>query len=481
MLILLLILVPFIGGLASFLFGEKMAYAWAVFTSLLTLAIAGTAYYFYSQATHTTDLSFDCPWIESIGSTFSLSMSDGLSVLMIGLTGLLFPCVFISMQNKQPERKHVFYGLMLLAQAGLIGVFLAKDALLFYLFWEVALIPVYFLSSMYGGPNRIPVTFKFFVYTFVGSLVMLVALLIIYNHTPVHSFSWDAFVSVGRSLPEADQSWLFWMLFIAFAIKMPVFPFHTWQPDAYEQSATPVTVVLSAIMVKMGLFAVVRWLLPIIPLGSIHWMNVVLLLCIIGVVYASCMAMVQTNIKRLIAYSSIAHIGLMCAAIFSYSNNLLGVQGAYIQMFNHGINIMGLWILVSIVENRLGTQDLREMGGIAKIAPRFTIALVLISLANIALPLTNGFVGEFMMLNGLFNSISTYRMVFTIIAGLGVILSAVYTLGMIQKVAYGELNEKTASMKDLTMNEWIILLVIMGIILFLGFYPNALMLLVDTP
>lgn len=234
-------------------------------------------------------------------------------------------------------------------------------------------------------------------------------------------------------------------------------------------------------MVKMGLFAVVRWLLPIIPLGSIHWMNVVLLLCIIGVVYASCMAMVQTNIKRLIAYSSIAHIGLMCAAIFSYSNNLLGVQGAYIQMFNHGINIMGLWILVSIVENRLGTQDLREMGGIAKIAPRFTIALVLISLANIALPLTNGFVGEFMMLNGLFNSISTYRMVFTIVAGLGVILSAVYTLGMIQKVAYGELNEKTASMKDLTMNEWIILLVIMGIILFLGFYPNALMLLVDTP
>ena len=359
--------------------------------------------------------------------------------------------------------------------------FLAKDALLFYLFWEVALIPVYFLSSMYGGPNRIPVTFKFFVYTFVGSLVMLVALLIIYNHTPVHSFSWDAFVSVGRSLPEADQSWLFWMLFIAFAIKMPVFPFHTWQPDAYEQSATPVTVVLSAIMVKMGLFAVVRWLLPIIPLGSIHWMNVVLLLCIIGVVYASCMAMVQTNIKRLIAYSSIAHIGLMCAAIFSYSNNLLGAQGAYIQMFNHGINIMGLWILVSIVENRLGTQDLREMGGIAKIAPRFTIALVLISLANIALPLTNGFVGEFMMLNGLFNSISTYRMVFTIVAGLGVILSAVYTLGMIQKVAYGELNEKTASMKDLTMNEWIILLVIMGIILFLGFYPNALMLLVDTP
>jgi NADH-quinone oxidoreductase subunit M len=189
----------------------------------------------------------------------------------------------------------------------------------------------------------------------------------------MRSFSWDSFVSIGRAMPAGEQSWLFWMMFVAFAIKMPVFPFHTWQPDAYEQSATSVTIVLSAIMVKMGLFAVVRWLLPVIPLGSAQWMNAVITLSVISIVYASCMAIVQTNIKRMIAYSSIAHIGLMCAAIFSHQ--ILGMQGAAIQMFNHGITIAGLWIMVSIIENRLGTQDLREMGGVAKVAPLFTFGL----------------------------------------------------------------------------------------------------------
>jgi NADH-quinone oxidoreductase subunit M len=279
-------------------------------------------------------------------------------------------------------------------------------------------------------------------------------------------------------MPPSQQQWMFWLMFLAFAIKMPIFPFHTWQPDAYEQSATPVTVVLSALMVKMGLFAVVRWLIPILPEGSRYWMNIVMLLAVIGIVYASLMAMVQTNIKRLIAYSSIAHIGLMCATIFSIQ--IIGMQGVAIQMFNHGINILGLWIIVSILEHRLNTQDMREMGGIAKIAPAFTIAMVVISLANIALPLTNGFIGEFMMFNGLFNSISSYRIVFTVVAGLGIILAAVYTLGMIQKVAYGELKPTTENFKDLTTNEWVALAVVIGLIIWLGIYPDVLMGLVNS-
>jgi NADH-quinone oxidoreductase subunit M len=231
-------------------------------------------------------------------------------------------------------------------------------------------------------------------------------------------------------------------------------------------------------MVKMGLFAVVRWLIPILPEGSRYWMNIVMLLAVIGIVYASLMAMVQTNIKRLIAYSSIAHIGLMCATIFSIQ--IIGMQGVAIQMFNHGINILGLWIIVSILEHRLNTQDMREMGGIAKIAPAFTIAMVVISLANIALPLTNGFIGEFMMFNGLFNSISSYRIVFTVVAGLGIILAAVYTLGMIQKVAYGELKPTTENFKDLTTNEWVALAVVIGLIIWLGIYPDVLMGLVNS-
>ena len=472
MLIVLLILVPLIGGLLAMLLPEKMAYPFAMITSVSTLVIAAVSYMQYAQG---AELIIDHNWIDIVGARFhvGLEAGDGLAVLMMMLTAIVFPFIFISLRNKQPEKVNTFYSLMLFAQAGLMGVFLAKDALLFYVFWEVALIPVYFLSSMYGGPRRIPVTFKFFVYTFAGSLIMLVAILLIYRHAPIRSFSWDSFVSIGQAMPASEQTWLFWMMFIAFAIKMPVFPFHTWQPDAYEQSATPVTIVLSAIMVKMGLFAVVRWLLPVIPLGSAQWMNVVIMLSVISVVYASCMAIVQTNIKRMIAYSSIAHIGLMCAAIFSHQ--ILGMQGAAIQMFNHGITIAGLWMMVGIIEHRFGTQDMREMGGVAKVAPLFTIGLVVMSLANIALPLTNGFIGEFMMFNGLFKTVSPYHTLFTVFAGLGIILAAVYTLTMIQKVAYGPENTKTASFTDLTMNELVVMIFFVVMILVLGFYPKLLM------
>lgn len=475
MLIVLLIGIPLLGGLATLLMRHKAVNMLALFVSLAVLVISFLGY----QSFHIgAGLEYTQPWLPSLGAYFSLSLNDGLSVLMVLLTAIIFPLIFMNQLNKPVENPGTFFGLMLLAQAGLMGVFLAKDALLFYIFWELALIPVYFLSSMYGGPRRIPVTFKFFVYTFAGSLVMLIAMLYLYQQTPIHSFGWDSFVSVGKSLDGHTQTWLFWMMFIAFAIKMPVFPFHTWQPDAYEQSATPVTIVLSAIMVKMGLFAVVRWLLPVLPDASMHWMDIVMLMSVVGIIYASCIALVQTDLKRLIAYSSIAHIGLMCAAIFSHQ--ILGMQGVAIQMFNHGINIMGLWILVSIIENRLQTRDMNEMGGLAKIAPGFTVALVLVSLANIALPLTNGFVGEFIMFNGLFKSASTYHMVFTVGAGLGVILSAVYTLRMIQKVALGELKEKTKLFTDFTQNEWIVMILIILIILTLGIYPKFLMQLVNV-
>lgn len=476
MLILLLILIPLLGGIALLMMPAKSANLMAIVVSLAVLVLSCVVYSHYLA--DIKSLTYSQPWIEQLGATFSLKIDNPLPLLMVMLTAIVFPLIFIAWFNKQPDRQNTFFGLMLLAQAGLMGVFLASDALLFYVFWEIALIPVYFLSSMFGGTRRVAVTFKFFVYTFVGSLIMLVAFLYIYCQTPIHSFSWDSFVSTGQAIPEANQQWLFWMLFIAFAIKMPVFPFHTWQPDAYEESATPVTIVLSALMVKMGLFAVVRWLLPILPMGCSEWMNVVIALSVIGIVYASCMAMVQTNIKRLVAYSSIAHIGLMCAAIFSHQ--LLGMQGVAVQMFNHGINIAGMWILVGILEHRLQTQDMRKMGGIAKIAPAFTIALVVISLANIALPLTNGFIGEFMMFNGLFQCISKYHVLFTVLAGLGIILAAVYTLSMIQKVAFGNLKSNTEFFKDLTLNEKIILIVVMLLILFLGFYPKMILDLVNV-
>lgn len=475
MLILLFILIPLVGGGITLLLPASKASYTAIGISLLQFVVSLLTYTVYVKQLPGFDLHWNVNWIPSLGARFSLGLDNGdsLALMMLMLNALVFPIIFVSLLNKQPERKNVFYGLMLLAQAGLSGVFLAKDALLFYVCWEAALIPVYFLSSLYGGPRRIPVTFKFFVYTFAGSLLMLVAILLIYQQTPIHSFDWDSFVSVGRSMPASSQNWIFWLMFVAFAIKMPIFPFHTWQPDAYEESATPVTIVLSAIMVKMGLFAVVRWLMPVLPLGCERWMDWVTLLSVISIVYASCLALVQTNIKRIIAYSSIAHIGLMCAAIFSHQ--LIGMQGAAIQMFNHGIIITGMWLLVAIVENRLHTQDIREMGGIAKLSPWFTVSLVVASLANIGFQMTNGFVGEFMMFNGLFKSTSPYHIVFTVFAGTGIIVGAAYTLNMIQKVAYGDVKANTSSFTELSINEKIGMGIILLLIVVLGFYPKFLM------
>jgi NADH-quinone oxidoreductase subunit M len=357
-----------------------------------------------------------------------------------------------------------------------MGVFMALDALTFYFFWELALIPVYFLCSKWGGESRIQATFKFFVYTFAGSLLMLIGIIYVYLHTGTkgfedgvivnHSFSLVSFYNANLSATE--QNWLFVLFFIAFAIKMPIFPFHTWQPDAYDQSPTSVTMILSGVMVKMGLFGLLRWLMPVFPSGVIHYKNIVIILSIIGVVYASCIAMMQDNIKKLIAYSSIAHIGLMCAAIFAM--NQIAVQGALIQMFNHGINIVGMWIVVEIIERQTGVKKISQLSGLASTAPVLTIFLVIIAFANIALPLTNAFTGEFLMFSGLYNN----NKWFAAIAGLGIILSAVYTLNMIQKVFFGSTNAVTAEVKDISLNEKIVLMIIVGIIFFIGVYPQPL-------
>ena len=355
-----------------------------------------------------------------------------------------------------------------------MGVFLATDALLFYFFWELALIPVYFLCSQWGGERRIAVTFKFFVYTFVGSLLMLIGLIWIYWHTPDHSFSMQSFYAMRSKIPAKDQMWLFWILFIAFAIKMPIWPLHTWQPDTYEQSPSATTMVLSALMVKMGLFGVIRWLAPVVPMGTWAWGDTVSACCIIGMIYASLVAIKQDDLKRLVAYSSIAHVGLMCLAIFATTS--IGMQGVMIQMFNHGINILGMWIVVDLIERQMGTRKISQLGGLAQKAPGLAILLVVVALANIALPLTNAFIGEFLLFSGVFTSTATqYNVVFTVVAGLSIILSAVYTLNMILRVFFGSTNTLTDRAVDIRMNEKIVLAVIVLLIVFVGVYPQPVL------
>ncbi|QEH43766.1 NuoM family protein [Chitinophaga sp. XS-30] len=469
MLTVLLILIPLITGLITFGLKGAGAKALSLLSSLATLVIAVIAWQQVGTAPET--LQFTAAWIPQLGSQFNIGL-DGMGAMLCLLTAVSFPLIFITVYNRDYDRPGAFYGLLLLSQAGLIGVFTAYDALLFYVFWELALIPVYFLCSMWGGERAIPVTFKFFVYTFAGSLLMLTGIIYIYTQTPDHSFSWTAFTALQPG--AAEQSWLFWLFFVAFAIKMPVFPFHTWQPDTYEQSPTPVTMVLSGIMVKMGLFGVVRWLLPVLPQGVYMWQEAAIILSVIGIIYASCIAIMQTDIKRLIAYSSIAHIGLMSAAIFV--NNEQSMQGVQVQMFNHGINIIGLWMIVEVIQNRLNTRNMQEMGGIATHAPKLAIVLVIISLANIALPLTNGFIGEFLMFSGLFQ----YNGWFAAIAGLAIILAAVYMLKMLQKVIFGEANTLTSGTADLKTGELLATGLVIVIIFVLGVYPKPLLELVNS-
>ena len=468
MIVLLLILIPLLGGIISFfLKGDKIAKAWALVISLITLALSLSGL----NTKTAGNLFFSAPWMGNLGSSFTIQL-DGMSQLLCLLTAVAYPIILIATWKTNYKNAQNFFALMLLTQAGLMGVFTAMDALLFYFFWELALIPVYFLCSQWGGERRIQVTFKFFIYTFTGSVLMLIGLLYLYYQTPDHSFAIQSFYNL--SLPGGTQSWVFWLMFIAFAVKMPIFPFHTWQPDTYEQSPTATTMVLSGIMVKMGVFGVIRWLLPVVPLAAYSWGDVVMSLSVTGIIYASIIAIQQDDLKRLIAYSSIAHIGLMAAAIFA--EHKIGLQGVMIQMFNHGINIIGLWIVVELIERQFGTRKLSELGGIAQKAPVLTTLLVIVAMANISLPLTNAFVGEFMMFSGIFGSaVTKYNIVFAVLAGLSIILAAVYTLNMIQKVFFGNTNSLTATTKDIRLNEKVVLAIIVVMIFAVGVYPQPLL------
>ncbi|HEY4062798.1 MAG TPA: NADH-quinone oxidoreductase subunit M [Puia sp.] len=467
----LLILIPLAGGLFTFFFKDaKAARGWSWFISLAALAVSLVG---LSLAKTSPLLQADVDWLPDLGSRFAVGL-DGLSQVLSLLTAISFPVIFLATWRNEYPNGARFYALMLLSQAGLMGVFLATDALLFYFFWELALIPIYFLCSIWGGEKRIAATFKFFIYTFVGSLLMLVGIIILHNHTADHSFSLKSFYELRTRINANEQVWLFWLFFIAFAIKMPIWPLHTWQPDTYEQSPTATTMVLSGIMVKMGLFGVIRWLAPVLPVGTWAWGDTASALCIIGMIYASLIAIQQDDLKRLIAYSSIAHVGLMALAIFA--TNASGMQGVMIQMFNHGINIIGMWIVVDLIERQFHTRKISELGGLAVKAPGLAILLVVVALANVALPLTNAFVGEFLLFSGVFSSTATtYNVVFTVVAGLSIILSAVYTLNMIQKVFFGPVKTLTANAKDVYLNEKIVLSVIVVLIVVIGVYPKPML------
>lgn len=462
MILYLLLLVPIVFALVSFFLVVSDA-----LRSYLSLASALLSVILSLVLLNVTG-SFDhvIPWIPSLNLSFHL-FADNLSKVLILLDSLSFLFVFILRLGQEGEGQNRFDGLMLLAQVGITGVFLAKDSLLFYFFWEFSLVPIYFLTSTWGGKGRIKVSFKFFIYTVVGSLLLLIGILTSAYSNTEHSFSWE--ILTKASLPNGKQNILFWLFFIAFAIKMPIFPLHTWQPSAYKESPTYVTMILSAVMVKMGLYGVLRWLFPLFPQSSHLFANTIILFSIIGIVYASVLAIKQNNMKVAIAYSSMAHIGLMNVALFCF--NQMGYVGAIFQMFSHGIIILGMWAVALSVENHFGTTDYDKLGGIAKGHPSLTAYFVFLAFANVALPLMSSFIGEFLMLNGVY----TYSPVFAVISGLSVILSAVYTLNIVKYVFLGKAVVEFPETFKLKSNYGFVLAIIVLIVCFLGVYPSPIL------
>jgi NADH-quinone oxidoreductase subunit M len=463
--LLLLIFLPLIGALVtSFLKGSSAKISALIFSlASLTLTLFLLSK-FVPDATVQFKVNF--PWIAQLGINFHAGI-DGISMITVILTNVLMPLIVLASFTHDYKNPNAFYALILFMQSGLLLVFTALDGFLFYIGWEAALIPIYFICAMWGGKDRIKVNMKFFVYTIAGSLFMLLGIIYLYLQNPAKNFDINAFYALN--LDSNQQGWLFWAFFVAFAIKMPVFPFHTWQPNTYTEAPATGTMLLSGIMLKMGIYGVIRWLLPVVPQGVSDWANVALLLSVIGIVYASIIAFTQKNAKRLIAYSSIAHVGLISAGIFTL--NVQGMQGVMVQMLSHGLNVIGLFFVLDIVYSRSKTNKIEELGGLAKVAPQLAITFLIILLGTVALPGTNGFVGEFLLLY----SVYTYNIWFGAVAGLTIIFGAVYMLRMYQKIMLGSTNNLTIGFSDIKGTEKIVLYSICILVIVMGVYPKPIL------
>jgi NADH-quinone oxidoreductase subunit M len=408
---------------------------------------------------------------ESILGVNLLLKIDVISLIFIILTTLLVP-IIIASTDKHEYRPPHFYALIMLMQTALIGVFAASDMILFYIFWELALIPIFFITARWGGKNAKKVSIKFLIYTVVGSFFMLVAILYLYTLTPApHSFSFESFYQL--KLPYSAQIPLFLAFFLAFAIKIPLFPFHSWQVETYNASPVQGSMLLAGIMLKMGLYGIVRFLLQLCPDVVANGSLIFLPLILFGVIYGAVIAISQPHLKKLIAFASLSHVGLIALGLLS--NSRYGIEGGILQMFSHGVNVVGFFLCYYMIVKRTKTDKISELGGIASGAPRFAVIFMIIVLANIALPLTNSFVGEFLIFLGLF----TYNKLLAVIAGLTIILGAVYMLKMYQKIMYGEKKPSTEKFTDLTFGEVLLFVPIIIAIFSVGIYPSFVLQLLE--
>ena len=401
---------------------------------------------------------------------------DGLSLLLFMLTTLMGPIVILSSWNSVTKSLKGYYAMLLLLQTASLGVFSALDLVVFYVFFELSLIPMYFLIGIWGGSDKIRATIKFFIYTLVGSLIMLVALLYLgYNAGAAmggvdFTADWRFISSPEYTIGLVEQTWLFLAFSLAFCIKVPLFPFHTWLPYAHTEAPTAGSVVLAAIMLKMGTYGLIRFVLPAFPNAFMEFAPYMAILAVIGIIYGALVAMVQKDVKKLVAYSSVSHMGFVVLGIFALND--IAMQGAIIQMINHGLATGALFLIVGMIYDRRHTRMISDYGGIAKVVPVFAVMFMISTLASIGLPGLNGFIGEFLILNGSFSSELYANKTYAILGATGVILAAVYMLWMFQRVLFGPItNEENEKLTDLNMREVGLLIPLVLFMVWIGVRP----------
>jgi len=408
------------------------------------------------------------PWIEALNIRYHIGL-DGISLLLVMLTTFLTPlCIWGSFASVSKSLKG-YYAALLLLETGMLGVFAAMDLVLFYVFWEAMLIPMYLLIGIWGGQNRVYAAVKFILYTMVGSLLMLVGILwLAWNALPGGTtFDLVKIMSAGV-IPQEAQLWLFGAFALAFAIKVPMFPFHTWLPDAHTEAPTAGSVILAGVLLKMGTYGFVRFCIPLFPLAAKELAPTMMALALIGIVYGALVTILQTDMKRLIAYSSVSHLGFVMLGLFAF--NMQGLQGGTIQMINHGLSTGALFFLVGVIYDRRHSRLIAEYGGLAKVMPKYATLFLIVSLSSIGLPGLNGFIGEFLVLTGAFKAHPAYG----VIGATGVIFAAVYLLWMYQRVFFGEIkHEANRNLPDLTRTELMILCCLLIFIVWIGVHPTT--------
>ncbi len=464
----LVTLLPIVLAAAVALLPERVARAGGLAASLVVLAVSLPLWFGFDPSDASYQFVEHVPWIEQWGVSYHLGM-DGVSLLLVLLTTGLTPIILLAGFSGVEKNFRGYAALMLALEGAMIGTFLALDVFLFYIFWELVLLPMYFLIGVWGGERRIYAAVKLFIYTAGGSLLMLVALLALYtaHHEQVGTWSTDLPDLLKLSLAPSSQKWMFVCLAIAFAIKVPMFPLHTWLPDAHVEAPTGGSVVLAGVMLKMGTYGFYRFAMPLFPDAVVAYGPVLIGLAVIGVVYGALVALVQDDIKKLVAYSSVSHLGFVMLGLFALNGP--GVTGSIFQMLNHGVSTAALFLLVGVLYERRHTRKIADYGGLTKVIPRFALVFMIITFSSIGLPGLNGFVGEFMILLGGFQ----YAPIPTIVASSGVIFGAAYMLWAFQRMMFGPLqNEANKGLKDLSARELVYLLPLVFFAFWMGVYPK---------